>query len=252
VIWYRHWLELRRPVALLIAFAIIAGYFFARSLNREVSGLQARNDTLRPGIARGFGPLLASLTPTQTVAVAVHAESTIFLVLLAFLVLGGNGLRIVEMQSASGWTGAPTLPARAATYTLSLPLSRPVLVVTRVGAAYAAGVIFFAVSCLIHRLVIVSAGYDVPLLPMIMISLFATVVTIFWSTVLSMLTWILGATFALFLTLIVALFSSMFVYRGMGDIAAGQRAMWQIVPLMLVTIAGVVYVTTRLVADEEF
>jgi hypothetical protein len=252
MIWYRHWLELRRPAAALLALALASGFFFARSLDREVGGLYVGNEPLRRGIARSFGPLLAELTPTQTVAVAVHAQSTIYLILLAFLVLGGNGLRVVEFQPSIGSEGDAPLPVRSAPYTLSLPLSRTRLIVTRAAAAYAAGVLFFAASLLVHRLAIAKAGHDVPLLPMLMVTLFATVIMLLWSTVLSLLTWMFGATIGLFVTLIAALIANVPVYGFMADVAVRQREVWQIVPWLLAMIAGVVYLTARLVEDEEF
>jgi len=251
VIWYRHWLELRRPLALLLALAVVAGFFFAENLGDEVGRLSVGDEPLRRGIARDFGPLLSVMTPTQTVALAMHAQSTVYLVLLAVLVLAGNGLHIMDV-SDGGWGGGATLPVRAAPYTLSLPLSRARLIVTRVAAGYAAGVLFFALSLLVHRLVISAAGHDVPLLPMIMISVFASVMMVFWSTMLGMLTWMFGAGFGLFLTLIVALFSSIAVFKGMAGVTLGHRGLWDVLPLLLVVTTCVIYLTTRVVAREEF
>jgi hypothetical protein len=251
VIWYRHWLELRRPAAALLALALFGGFFYASSLAAEIAGVQARHE-LRRGIARSFAPLLAELTPTQATVVAVHAQSTIYLILAAFLILAGNGLRVVQFQATGGWDSGATLPVRSAVYTLSLPLSRTRLIATRAAAGYAASVVFFAASLVVHRIAISWAGHDVPLLPMLMISIFATVVTLVWSAALGLLTWILGPTFGMFVTLIAALVGNFAVYSFMGELSMRPSALWQVAPLMLSMVAGVVYVTARVVADEEF
>ena len=240
MIWYRHWLELRSTAVGLIAAAAVLGPFYLR---REL---------LDPGPYRGNGyeanllrPLIDSLEPLQLTALERHLEFLWFAILFGSLFLAADGLRIFTNQF--GRTGLVTTTAQ---YTLSLPVSRHRVVLTRIAAGYLLGAVALTLALAANVVVLKLFDRGVPFVPMLLATGFATLVILFWICILISMLVIAGSGWGVALTLIGMLFGSPVAMWGMSA-AAGGTLGWPLLLLFVVVLLVAVYVSVAIVAGEE-
>jgi hypothetical protein len=168
VIWYRHWLELRRLIlvagivtllgAVGYGFAVYAAADYFATTGRFADG-SARYEAIRRMTA---GPHL--------IPWAIHSIFVGFLALFVSGVFVGTGL-------GSGANATRGSSQHSSVYfTLSLPVARESLVASRLGAAVAALATVLAAGLVVHCLTLVAIGQPVPLLAMLTTSLLGVVV----------------------------------------------------------------------------
>jgi hypothetical protein len=188
VIWYRHWLEMRVSVLAAVGTAIIGSLFYIRDLVAasgygDLVSPVRRGDTTPP-----FGPLLSltdSLSVEQINLISFHSLFSWYAILLMSVVLSGDGLRVV-----SRWTGLG-LPS-ASQFTLSLPVSRRRLVTTRLVSFYAVSVLVLFAIAATNAIAFSLTPHAVPLEQLLLASAFATLLALFWSSLLVLITVIVG------------------------------------------------------------
>jgi hypothetical protein len=168
VIWYRHWLELRKLilVASIVTLLGAVGYglavfsaadYFATT-GRFAHG-SARFEAIRPMIA---GP---SLIPW-----GIHSLFVGFFALFVAGVFVGTGLGSGANSTRS------SIQHPSVYFTLSLPVARESLVASRLAAAVAALATVLAVGLVVHCLTLVAIRQPVPLVAMLQTSLLGVVV----------------------------------------------------------------------------
>ena len=96
VIWYRHWLELRRIVLMLVTAAIVFGPLNAS--NHLFDGYPPLNPN---SMFRPLQTLAPSLDTTQITAIAGYQEFLWLAILLATYVLSGDAVRTFDRSSGS-------------------------------------------------------------------------------------------------------------------------------------------------------
>jgi hypothetical protein len=181
VIWYRHWLEMRRTVLMCVVGALVLSPIYYQRELRDP----------RPGIdfTGMFAPLEA-LTPfldaAQIKAVARHTEISWVAILFLSFLLAGDGLRVIDRGSLA------RLPS-ATQFTLALPITRRRVVLSRIAATYATTVVILGMMMIANVLALMAAGQPVPLGPMLLVSGFASLLILFWSTVFVLVSAIVGA-----------------------------------------------------------
>ena len=246
MIWYRHWLEMRATVLASVGTAIIGSLFFVRNLVAEsgygdlVAPIR-RGDTTPP-----FGPLLSltdSLSVSQINLISSHATFSWYVVLLLTYVLSGDGLRVI-----SRWTGMG-LPG-ATQFTLSLPVSRRRVVVTRIVTSYVVGALALLAIAATNAAAFSFTPHAVPLQQLLLVSAFGTLLVLFWSSFLVLLTVIVGQGWAFVVTCVAMLLGSSPGMYGMTASAARRLDPWLIV-LFAVVLAFVVAGTVAAATSEE-
>ena len=240
MIWYRHWLELRSVAVGLIAAAGVLGPFYFR---REL---------LEPGAYRGNGyeanllrPLIDSLEPLELTALGQHLEFLWLAILFGSMFLATDGLRTFTNQF--GRTGLVTTTAE---YTLSLPVSRRRVVLTRIAAGYLLGAVALTLALTANVVALKVFDRAVPFVPMLIATGFATLVVLLWICVLISMIAIAGGGWGMFLTLICMVFGSPMAMWGMSA-AAGGTLGWPLLLLFVVVLAFAVYVSVAIVTAEE-
>ena len=108
-------------------------------------------------------------------------------------------------------------------FTLSLPISRHRIVITRIAAGYAIAAIALATSVAANGFVIAASDETVPIIPMLAASAFASLVILFWICVVTTLLTFAGANWGVVLTLFGMLFTSPLSMYGMSAAAAQSR-----------------------------
>ena len=134
-IFYRHWLELRRPVAVLLVAAAVMSLLFPVAVHGVSSYLAETGNLARE--VRNIGPTVERIPRALVVPWAIHVQFLVLVTVLVPLFVAGTGL---SHPSPPGPL-APRHPSLL--FTLSLPLSRATLVATRfaVGLGVAAGLV---------------------------------------------------------------------------------------------------------------
>src|SRR5690606_16838681 len=143
-IFYRHWLELRRPVVVLLVAAALMSLLFPWAVHGVSSYLAETGNLARE--VRNVGPAGERMPRSLVVAWAMHVQLLALLTILAPILIVGTGL---GEPSRSGPL-SPRHPSML--FTLSLPLSRATLVVTRFAAALAIAVMLVVLLLVMHVL----------------------------------------------------------------------------------------------------
>jgi hypothetical protein len=188
-IWYRHWLELRWPVAVLCALTLAAaiGYGFAVE---SAAGYLARSGKLTQEIARYEAIRQMSRGP-QLVPLGVHTFFVAFLAIWGSSLFRGNGL---DTHTRGNWTRHGSLY-----FTVSLPLSRSWIVASRTAAGVAALACVLTVSLAVHVIALLMIGEPIPIVAMATTTLLGVVAglaLISFGAALSLVTseWVGGLT----------------------------------------------------------
>ena len=218
MIWYRHWLEMRAAVLAAVATAIIGSLFYVQGLVAASGYGDLVAQIKRSGATPPFGPL-ASLTDSLSVGqinlISFHAEFSWYAILLMSYALSGDGLKVI-----SRWTGQG-LPS-ATQFTLSLPVSRRRVVMSRIASTYAvAALVLFAIAGT-NAAAFSFTPHPGPLEQLLLASAFATLLVLFWSSMFMLLTVIVGQGWGTAVTFIAMLLGSSAGLYGMTASAARQ------------------------------
>jgi hypothetical protein len=246
VIWYRHWLEMRATVLASVGTAIIGSLYFVRDLVAE-SGYGDLVSPIRKGdTTPPFGPLLGlmdSLNASQINLISSHAMFSWFVVLLLSYALSGDGLKVI-----SRWTGTGLLSATQ--FTLSLPVSRRHVVVTRIVASYIVGALTLFAIAATNAAAFSFTPHAVPLRQLLLVSAFGTLLVLFWSSFLVLLTVIVGQGWAFAVTFIPAMILGSIpgIY---GMTASASRQLDPALILLFIVILGFVLAGTVAAATSE-
>jgi hypothetical protein len=239
VLWYRHWLELRSNALTLIGAAAVLGPVYFR---REL--FEPR--PFRAGfMSEPLLPLITSFDALQVSALQRHLEFMWFAILFVSMMIAGDGLRIFTNQF--GRTGLVTTPAQ---YSLSLPVSRRRIVMTRLAAGYALAALVLMVSLMANAAALLAFDRAVPIVPMLLATAFATVVILFWTCVIVTMLVIAGPGWGMSLSVIGMLFGSPVAVYGMSS-AAARTLEWPLVVLFGVILAFTIYVSLEIATGEE-
>ncbi len=222
MIWYRHWLELRATILALIGTAVLGSAYYIQDLTGGSGGTISRVNDVDGSLFRPLASLMGSLDAAQVNLVAFHAEFTWYAMLLLSWVLTGDGLRVFER-----WTN--TRLASAAQFTLSLPISRRRIVITRIVSTYVVATLVLFVIAGTNAALFATTPYSVPLVQLLLASVFASLLVGFWSSMMLMLSGIVGPSWGSGVTLVAMLLSTPFGMYGMTASAA-----WRLEPALLV------------------
>lgn len=155
-IFYRHWLELRRPVVVLLVAAALMSLLFPWAVHGVSSYLAETGNLARE--VRNVGPAVERMPRSLVVAWAVHVQCLVLVTVLVPLFVAGTGL---SHPSPSG----PLSPRHPSLlFTLSLPLSRATLVATRFAAALVVAMTLVILLLVMHVLGMLVVGPPVTLL----------------------------------------------------------------------------------------
>lgn len=218
MIWYRHWLEMRAAALASVGTAVVGSLFYVRGLvaasgSSDLVSPIRRGDTTPP-----FGPLLSltdSLSVEQINLISLHALFSWYSIILMSFVLSGDGLKVVSRSTLL------TLPS-ATQFTLSLPVSRRRVVVTRIVASYGLGALTLFTIAVTNAVAFSFTSHAVPLEQLLLASAFGTLLVLFWSSMLVLLGVIIGQGWGAAVTLIAMLLSSSAGLYGMTASAARQ------------------------------
>ncbi len=149
-IWYRHWLELRRPmcIALVVAAGMILLYPIAvhgYSTHLAETGNLARQ-------IRDIGPAVDRVSLTLVVPWAVHVQFLTFLTVVVPVFFSGSCLNTPSQAGMLAPRHASVL------FTLSLPLSRQTLVLTRLAAGLAVLSALVVLLLVLHSITLIVLG----------------------------------------------------------------------------------------------
>jgi hypothetical protein len=238
VIWYRHWLELRRTVLMLVTAAIVLGPLNASNRLFDGQPPLSPNSMFRP-----LQTLAPTFDMTQITAIAGYQQFLWLAILLATYVLSGDAFRTFERSSGSVVT-------TTAQYTLALPISRRRIAMTRIAAGWliaAAGL-----AALLTATVVTFEVFDrtAPLVPMLLASGFASLVILFWMCVLTTMGVVAGWGWGSALTFIPMLVSTPFAMQGMSA-SASRTLEWPVLLLLGIALAGATWVMTEVAAGDE-
>lgn len=242
MIWYRHWLEMRGSVAAAVGTAVIGSLFYTRDM---IVG--STDGSLTTRVDRGlFAPLLSmseSLNASQINLIAFHEEFSWIAILLLSFMLAGDGLRVFDR-----WTGARL--TSAALFTLSLPVSRRRLVITRIVSTYVIATVSLFLIAGTNATVFATTAHPVPLEQLLLASAFASLLVLFWSSVFVLVTVIIGAGWGMAVSMIAMLLSTPAGMYGM-SVSAAWRLEIGLVVLLAVVLGFVLLGTVAAAASEE-
>lgn len=182
MIWYRHWLELRVPIAIASLGAIVSAWKYDRAL---ADGLRLLEQGGSPFIFRQLDMLLPTMGPEWVLVWGMHAAYSFTLAMFVPFVLAGAGL--AEPAASYGLGDTRQIAARSAGFTLSLPVSKFHVISTRLASASVAIVIVFAVYLGAHVGVLFASGLAVPFVAMAAVSLAAAVLAVAWTALASLI-----------------------------------------------------------------
>jgi hypothetical protein len=245
-LWYRHWLELRFPALILLLVVVFSVYSFDRELSQLTARLESTGRLPAAG-ARWFRPLAETLPPREVITLIAHADSLVMLVWATAFLLSGNGFG-VPFGSGSRSRGTAS---GAIQYTLSLPVTRTTLVLTRVAAGGAGALLLLALASAGNAAVLSSRG--LPLLPgpMVAIAGVGLLASLFWIAAAAMLVMILGQGWGFGASVVGIMFSIALFVPAMGSAAAQEGMRFFFLSLGAVVTAGVVYLSTEIANHEE-
>lgn len=164
MIWYRHWLEIRGVLPLLvISVLLLAGP------RADMLAFGAENPT-RFGREMLQSPLARELGRDELLAWSAFAERIFTSVFLAGLMLAGNGLR-----------GPAFTACRAVEYALTLPIARTTVIWTRLAASFIGAVLVGVLVLSAHVIDLRLRGVDVPLVPMAQSFAFSVPAALAWT-----------------------------------------------------------------------
>ena len=157
-IFYRHWLELRRPTLIVGAAVLLAaiGYGFAVT---GVTGYFASSGKLVPEIAR-YEAIRPMGTGPGMIPAAIHALVAAFLGLFASGSFAGGAFS----GSASIRNSSPHHPS--VYVTASLPVSRAGLQLTRLIAGFGSLLAVLGLSLVLHVIVLLILRQPIPIVTM--------------------------------------------------------------------------------------
>jgi hypothetical protein len=164
MIWYRHWLEIRPALVAVVLIAFGMAGLFAYQI--------------------GEGPLSRELTESR-LASSLDREA----LLTWAMYVNRIGLSAWMMALFLGSTGLRSLfnPTGSPAFTLTLPVSRRVLIGSRLGAAMVLGLGFEALWLMAHVALLEVRGVTVPYGPLLQSFGFGVPVTLAWVCVLGAL-----------------------------------------------------------------
>ena len=215
-IWYRHWLEIRFPVTIAcIAVTLLC------LLPAAVALL-----TLLAGIG----------LPPEHDWVALHIGSSMFVLLGAYPLLGGTGVRTIFATASRH----PSLY-----YTLTLPASRFTLIWTRFVVGAAATAALFAALLAAGTATLLATGRGVPLGAMaatsVVAGLFTVALQAVFSVLLSLWSERLSTTvyFAGFATFLMAVPADSWMPTTLAVmVLAGEAAPWSVAWILVLIVAA--------------
>ena len=248
-IWYRHWLELRYPVLILLTAVIFTVYRFDAGLAEMLARFETTGRFPGAG-GRWFQPLTETLPPPDVIALIAHADSMVMLVWGAALLLCGNGFR-VNVIFGSGSSSTWSSPVTAIQYTLSLPLSRTTLVLTRLAAGGIVALLTLAFASASNAAVLAWRGLPILPGPMVAIATAALLAALFWIATVGLLTMIFGTGWGLGVSVFGLMITVAFLGPAMGNAAAQQGVLFLLLPLGTVLTGGVIYLSAAVARDEE-
>jgi hypothetical protein len=164
MIWYRHWLESRQILPLLvISVLVLAGP------RADVLSFGPENPT-RFGREMLNSPLARQLERDELLAWSAFAERIFTSVFLSGLLLAGSGLR---SQGISGHLGLEC--------TLTLPIARATVIGTRLAASFIGALVVGALVLAAHAADLLLRGAEVPLAPMAQSFAFSVPMAMAWT-----------------------------------------------------------------------
>jgi hypothetical protein len=181
------------------------------------------------------------------ITLIAHADSFVMLVWATAFLLSGNGFG-VPFGSGSRPRGTAS---GAMHYTLSLPLTRTTLVLTRLAAGGAAALLLLALASAGNAALLSSRGFPLLLGPMIAITGVGLLASLFWIATAAMLVMLLGQGWGLGVSVVGIMFSIAFFVPAMGSAAAQEGILFHFLPLAAVLTAGVIYLSTAIANQEE-
>lgn len=152
MIWYRHWLEMRKGLLFMAGLWLFVGLTVTEPFNSlRVDSWHSFSDPLGQELTE---MRLGQAIGDEVLVWAEFAGRILPFTLMATLVLAGSGLRsLLSVFDTS------------AIYTLTLPISRTRLVWTRLVAALGATVLAGLLVSAASSAILLARGYSVPLVP---------------------------------------------------------------------------------------
>lgn len=154
-IWYRHWLEVRSPLWRLLVIAALVVVLYPILVQDAATYLE-ESGLLRHDI-RNLEPLVPGVPQSALVPWAIHADMLALWAVVLPVVWSVNGRNLVSPLGPSGPSHA------SAFFTLSLPISRARLVMTRWVAGCVIAAVLVVSGLLAHIASLLVMGQPVPL-----------------------------------------------------------------------------------------
>ncbi len=220
------------------------------NFDKELSELAARFETtgrLLAAGARWFQPLVEILPAREVITLIAHADSLVMLIWVMAFLLAGNGFAVFFASGQRSWSTANA----ALHYTLSLPLTRTTLVLTRLAAGGAAALLLLALASAGNAVVLSSRGLPLLLGPMIAITGVGLLASLFWIATMAMLAMLFGQGWGLAVSVVGMMFSIAFFMPAMASAAAQEGTLFLFLPLAALLTAGVIYLSTGIANQEE-
>jgi hypothetical protein len=164
MIWYRHWLETRGVLLLLVVSVLLLA-----GPRADMLAIGPENPT-RFGREMLQSPLARELGRDSLLAWSAFAERIFTSVFLSGLFLAGSGLR------SQGFSGHQGLEC-----TLTLPIARAKVIGTRLAASFIGAVLMGALVLSAHAVDLLLRGIDVPLAPMAQSFAFSVPMAMAWT-----------------------------------------------------------------------
>ena len=219
-----------------------------------LSPIEFRREFIAPGPGIDFTGmfnqlqgLTHSLDAAQIKALSSHIGFVWIATLFSVMVLAGDGLHAIDRFNSAGSTSNLR---SSALFTLSLPISRRAVAMTRLGAAYFAAVAILAGCTAANALVLLALHRTVPIGPMLFASAFASVIALFWMCATNILVIMLGAPWGAAFGAVAMLFSAIAAIPGMSA-AAALQLQWAVLVVIAVVVAGAMWLSTAMAALED-
>jgi hypothetical protein len=177
-IWYRHWLDLRSGLYTSVVFGVLMIVVYAFAVYGVMDVYAATGQYAREIVQ--FKPILES-APERLIPWAMHAQFMTLFAMLAPLTLHGSGY---ASQQRRGVVGADHPSVH---FTLTLPVSRLVVIRTRMAVGAAALAAVLVLSLIGHFVALLVLGRPVAVGPMTATTLLAMAIGITVLTTMSLL-----------------------------------------------------------------
>ena len=234
MIWYRHWLESRQILPVLVAAVLV---FAGPRAGALVFGQQPNffeSEMLR-------SPLAAELGRDELLAWTAFAERIFTTVFLSGLFLAGNGMR------------SQAIPGRhAVEYTLSLPIARTTLIWTRLVASFIGALLVGLLVLSAHVADLLLRGTELPLVPMAQSYAFSVPAAMAWTAFMGAVVTFLRPLWAILLASMLGLALALPIRHAVTAFPSRGELPWDALAGLVALTALAVTLTLRVGSRREW